>query len=156
MITMGLVLRRLLASIWWVSKMCCRVCSNEHFIKQHVKNKQFSLKKWARLLICAKPVCGHTALLWLTVRLCSKSSDAASLHALELLMNEFFNASTNNHRKREIGIHLICKDPVLARMHCVLCSWKTIETWYNEITTVTVSSRCLCLKNSLAPIAISC
>jgi len=32
-----------------------------------------------------------------------KSSDAASLHALELLMNEFFDASTNNHRKREIG-----------------------------------------------------
>ncbi|CAH3162738.1 unnamed protein product [Porites lobata] len=30
------------------------------------------------------------------------SSDAASLHALELLMNEFFDASTNNHRKREI------------------------------------------------------
>ena len=51
-------------------------------------------------------------------------------------MNEFFNASTNNHRKREIGIHLIFKDPVLARMHCVLCSWKTIETWFNEITTM--------------------
>lgn len=37
----------------------------------------------------------------------SQSSDAASLHALELLMNEFFDASTNNHRKREIGV-LIC------------------------------------------------
>ena len=34
----------------------------------------------------------------------SQSSDAASLHALELLMNEFFDASTNNHRKREIGV----------------------------------------------------
>ena len=34
----------------------------------------------------------------------SQSSDAASLHALELLMNEFFDASTNNHRKREIGM----------------------------------------------------
>lgn len=33
-----------------------------------------------------------------------QSSDAASLHALELLMNEFFDASTNNHRKREIGM----------------------------------------------------
>ena len=33
-----------------------------------------------------------------------QSSDAASLHALELLMNEFFDSSTNNHRKREIGI----------------------------------------------------
>ena len=34
----------------------------------------------------------------------SQSSDAASLHALELLMNEFFDASTSNHRKREIGM----------------------------------------------------
>lgn len=30
------------------------------------------------------------------------SSDAASLHALEVLMNEFFDSSTDNNRKREI------------------------------------------------------
>lgn len=33
-----------------------------------------------------------------------QSSDAASLHALEVLMNEFFDSSTDNNRKREIGI----------------------------------------------------
>ena len=36
----------------------------------------------------------------------SQSSDAASLHALEVLMNEFFDSSTDNNRKREIGIWL--------------------------------------------------
>jgi hypothetical protein len=31
----------------WTSKMCYRVCLNEQFIKQHVKNKTIFFKKWA-------------------------------------------------------------------------------------------------------------
>lgn len=53
---------------------------------------------------CTTPVLHIAVVLIAYYQILFQSSDAASLHALELLMNEFFDASTNNHRKREIGV----------------------------------------------------
>jgi hypothetical protein len=36
-----------------------------------------------------------------------QASDSASLYSLETLMNEFFNGTTNNQRKREIGLLIL-------------------------------------------------
>ena len=60
----------------------------------------------------------------------SQSSDAASLHALELLMNEFFDASTNNHRKREIGmlISILMKRKIVDLLNIVKNNQQTFLT----------------------------
>lgn len=44
-------------------------------------------------------------------------------------MNEFFNASTSNHRKREIGIYLYLKTQFLPGCIVYCAAWISIEIW---------------------------